>query len=218
MNNTLYDVDFTRALPGPLKNDDKMLALGKVIAGELQENIRLARLAIIYPRIDELDEDLLDILAHDLHVDWYDDTHPIDIKRAVIKNSVKIHKRLGTKYAIETALSTVYPHSKVQEWFEYGGTHYRFRIVLDATDAKVPVNLEEIVKTVNIYKRLTAHLDEIVIQHEFYHTDFAACAVSEVIREYFIREETEIGDVIDVWDYSAVAVSEYIGEEYRSDD
>ena len=57
-----------------------------------------------------------------------------------------------------------------------------------------------------------------ILHAEFNHTDYAVCGVSEVIREYFIREETEIGDVIDVWDYSAVAVSEYIGEEYRSDD
>ena len=162
MNNTVYDVDFTRALPAPLRNDEKMLALGRAIAGELQENIRLARLTVIYARIDELDETLLDILARDLHIDWYDDTHPIDIKRAVIKNSVKIHKRLGTKYAIETALSNIYPDSRVREWFEYGGTHHRFRILLGSSDGRVPVNLAEIVRVANFYKRLTAHLDEVI--------------------------------------------------------
>ena len=159
MNNTLYDVDFTRALPGPLKNDEKMLALGRVIAAELQENIRLARLNIIYARIDELDEDILDILARDLHVDWYEDTHPIAAKRQVIKDSVKVHKRLGTKYAVLTALRSVFPDSDVQEWFEYGGEPFCFRIHLNLTDAKAPARLPQILRAAEFYKRMTAHLD-----------------------------------------------------------
>lgn len=164
MNNTVYNIDFTRLLPESLKNDETMLALGKSIASELQENIRLARFAVIYPRIDELDESTLDILARDLHVDWYNDTYPIDAKRAVIKNSVRVHKRLGTKFAIVTAIGDLYPKSEVQEWFEYGGTHHHFRILLDLTNAKTPPKLSEIIKAAKFYKRLSAHLDEIVYQ------------------------------------------------------
>ncbi|GHU42158.1 hypothetical protein FACS1894111_05610 [Clostridia bacterium] len=164
MNDTVYDIDFTRALPEPLKNDTAMLALGRAIAGELQENIRLSRLAIIYARLDELDEQLLDILARDLHVDWYEDTYPVQAKRQVIKDSVKVHKRLGTKYAMTTALGSVFPHTEVQEWYEYGGTHHRFRIILDFTNAKAPADIFQVIRTQKFYKRLTAHLDEIIIQ------------------------------------------------------
>lgn len=164
MNNTVYDIDFTRALPDPLKNDDTMLALGRAIAGELQENIRMSRLAIIYARLDELDEGILDILARDLHVDWYEDTYPIEAKRQVIKDSVKVHKRLGTKYAMVTALGSVFPHTEVQEWYEYGGTHHRFRIILDFTSAKAPADIFQVLRTQQFYKRLTAHLDEIIVQ------------------------------------------------------
>lgn len=164
MNNTVYDIDFTRALPDPLKNDDTMLALGRAIAVELGENIRLSRLAIIYARLDELDEGLLDILARDLHVDWYEDTYPVEAKRQVIKDSVKVHKRLGTKYAMTAALGSVFPQTEVQEWYEYGGTHHRFRIILDFTSAKAPADIFQILRTQQFYKRLTAHLDEIIIQ------------------------------------------------------
>jgi len=159
MNNTVYDVDFTRALPAPLRNDENMLALGRVIAGELQENIKLARLAVIYPRIDELDEDVLDVLARDLHVDWYEDSYPIETKRAVIKSSVRVHKRLATKYAVVTALDSVFPNSTVQEWFEYGGNPFCFRIVLDITKEKATPDPKQILQATNLYKRLTAHLD-----------------------------------------------------------
>lgn len=162
MNNNANNVDFTRLLPAPLKNDESMLALARSIASELQENIRLARLAVIYPHIDELDEHTLDILARDFHVDWYDDTYPIEAKRTVIKSSVRIHKRLGTKFAVVTSIRDIFPNSEVQEWFEYGGTHHHFRIILDLTNAKTTVNYSQILYAAQFYKRLSAHLEEIV--------------------------------------------------------
>lgn len=164
MSNSVYNIDFTRLLPAPLKNDSEMLALGVSISDTLQENIRLARLDIIYPRIDELDEFTLDTLARDFHVDWYDDTYPIEAKRAIIKSSVRVHKRLGTKYAVVKAIGDIFPNSEVEEWFEYGGTHHRFRIILDLTNAKAPLNLPQIIKAAKFYKRLSAHLDEVVYQ------------------------------------------------------
>lgn len=164
MNNSVYDIDFTRLLPAPLKNDSAMLALGVSISDTLKENIRLARLDIIYHRIDELDELTLDILARDFHVDWYNDTYPVDAKRAIIKSSVRIHKRLGTKFAIVRAIGDIFPNSEVQEWFEYGGTHHRFRIILDLTNAKIPPDLTQIIKAAKFYKRLSAHLDAVIYQ------------------------------------------------------
>jgi len=164
MNKTVYDVDFTRALPDPLKNDPNMLALGKVIAEELRENIKLARITIIYPLIDELPEVLLDILARDLNVGWYDDSYPIAAKRQIIKDSVRVQRWLGTKYAVVTAIGSIFPHTEVQEWFEYGGEPYQFRIILDMTNAKAPADFFQIVRAAEFYKRLTSHLDEIIYQ------------------------------------------------------
>lgn len=121
----LYSVDFTRSLPPTLKDDPEINALGRAIAGQLQITAQQIRRNIIYARIDELDEQTLDILAYDLHVDWYDHSYPIEVKRQTIKDSVKIHRRLGTKYAVETALGAVFPGTRVEEWFEYGATRTR---------------------------------------------------------------------------------------------
>ena len=130
----LYSVDFTRSLPPTLKDDPEINALGRAIAGQLQITAQQIRRNIIYARIDELDEQTLDILAYDLHVDWYDHSYPIEVKRQTIKDSVKIHRRLGTKYAVETALGAVFPGTRVEEWFEYGGDPYTFRVIINATE------------------------------------------------------------------------------------
>ena len=71
---------------------------------------------------------------------------------------------MGTKYAVEKALRAVHPASCIEEWFEYGGNPYCFRIICDTTESKVQANYEEIVNTVNIYKRLSAHLDSVTYQ------------------------------------------------------
>ena len=89
-DNDLYSVDFTRALPPVLKNDPNMLAVATVIAEQLQTTAQQIRKNIIYARIDELEEPILDILAYDLHVDWYDYSYPLEVKRQTIKDSVKI--------------------------------------------------------------------------------------------------------------------------------
>jgi len=162
MNNDLYSIDFTRALPPPLQEDPKILALSKVIAAELQKTTREIKKNIIYARIDELDEHLLDILAYDLHIDWYDYNYSIDVKRAVIKNSVRIHRKLGTKYAVEAALNDVFPGTKVEEWFEYEGDPYLFRVIIGATTGGVSADKQAaVLERIRFYKNLRSHLEAI---------------------------------------------------------
>ena len=96
-DNDIYSIDFTRSLPPVLKDDPKMIALARTIAEQLQVTARQIEKNIIYARIDELDEQTLDVLAYDLHVDWYDYSYPIEVKRQTIKDSVKVHRKLGTR-------------------------------------------------------------------------------------------------------------------------
>ena len=161
-DNDIYSVDFTRSLPPPLKNDPEMNALGRVIAEQLQITARQIRQNIIYARIDELDEQTLDILAYDLHVDWYDHSYPIEVKRQTIKDSVKIHRRLGTKYAVETALGAVFPGTRVEEWFEYDGDPYTFRVIINATENGVTAAQQAaVLERVIFYKNLRSHLEAV---------------------------------------------------------
>ena len=168
MNNTdIYSIDFTRSLPPVLKDDPKMIALARTIAEQLQVTARQIEKNIIYARIDELDEQTLDVLAYDLHVDWYDYSYPIEVKRQTIRDSVRVHRRLGTKYAVETALGAVFPGTRVQEWFEYGGDPYKFRVVIGATEAGITAGRQAaVLDRVRFYKNLRSHLEAISYQIE----------------------------------------------------
>ena len=158
MNNHNQYIDLIRSLPPLLKNDPEMFALAQVIAKQLQGTIHQINQDIIYARIDELGEQILDVLAYDMHIDWYDDTAPIKDKR----ETIRVHKHLGTKYAVETALGAIYPGTKVSEWFEYDGKPFRFRLHINTTG--IHDNLERqkrALNTLNYCKNVRSHLDVI---------------------------------------------------------
>lgn len=160
----IYSVNFADYLPETLKRDPKMKALAAAVTEQMLGVSAEIENVLIYSRIDELPEELIDILAFDMHVDWYDYSLPLYIKRDVLKNSVRVHKKIGTKYAVEKTLGALYlPQSKIEEWFEYGGNPYCFRILFSIVDSACDVL--EVVKTIWTQKRCSAHLDSIIYKY-----------------------------------------------------
>lgn len=173
MSETILEADLTKYLPEALKKDPKIFALAQAAADGLLEASGLTNNVLIYSRFDELPEELVDILAYDLHVDWYDYNYPLEAKRDLVKNSVKVHKKMGTKYAIEKALGSLFPESEVEEWFQYEGQPGHFHIVLDVTNQRIVADYHAIIRAVKLYKRLSAHMDELTYQgsvHGVIHT------------------------------------------------
>lgn len=116
-------------------------------------------LLLIYPAIDSLNEQLIDYLAVQMHVDEYDDTETLDVKREQVKQSFLLHRLKGTKYAVQKAVSTVYQSAKVEEWPEYSGEPYHFRV----TGITAPMNetktINKLVRLINAYKNTRSWLD-----------------------------------------------------------
>ena len=77
MNNGLTAERMMDSFPLALQKDPKMVALAHSIANVLEQRLDEINLGQIYTRIDELPEDLLDILAKDFAVDWYDKSYTL---------------------------------------------------------------------------------------------------------------------------------------------
>ncbi len=163
-NHGLTKENFMRTIPPALREDAAVVALAETVSEVLARRLEEIDRARILPNIDRLEEPLLDILARDLKVDWYDYDYPIAAKRAVIKSSVMVHKRLGTVYAVKAALGSVFPGSEVEEWFNYGGEPYRFQVTLNTAQSRAPAECFSIRRTVDYYKRFSAHMDGLVFQ------------------------------------------------------
>lgn len=148
------------SLPPALQLDSKMVALATAISEKLSARMEEIDGLIIYPRIDELPEELLDILAHDFKVDWWDPDYTPKEKLATLKNSWYVHKHMGTKAAVEAAISAIYPGTNVVEWYEYDGEPYTFRLWIDSTYESIdPEKHNRVLERVNYYKNLRSHLD-----------------------------------------------------------
>lgn len=160
-----------RTLPEVFREDDNMLALATAIASALARRREEIDSIRIYTCIDQLPEELLDILAYDFKVDWWDGNYSLQEKRNTLKSSWEVHRSLGTKAAVEKALSAIYANTLVKEWFEYGGNPYHFKILIDVTYQNVdPVKHQIVLDRVKFYKNLRSVLDDV----EYYETGATA--------------------------------------------
>ncbi len=148
--------------PDALSQDSSFFALAKITAAALAVRLNEIDQTRFLPNIDHLDDTLLDILANDFKVDWWDPNYSLAEKRRTLKDSWRVHRHLGTKAAVETAISAIYPNTKVQEWFQYGGKPFHFKLLIDSTYEQVdPAKHLRVLERVNYYKNLRSHLDSV---------------------------------------------------------
>lgn len=165
MNDSVHGItvqNLLRTLPEVLKGNSKLVALAEVAATLLEELSAQTNQAKIYANIDFLQEEVLDILAYDLKVDWWDPNYTLEEKRRTLKDSWAVHRILGTKAAVELAISAIYPEAKVSEWFEYGGQPYHFKLRINPNGEEITSERHRrVLERVAFYKNLRSHLDEV---------------------------------------------------------
>lgn len=163
MNSGMNRENLLYTLPSILSKDKNLRPLCEIAAGAVENLWEKVGLPAIYTRIDELPEEVLDILAQDFKVDWYDYNQTVDIKRAVIKDSFYVHKHLGTVGAVKRALSDVWSSYLLEEWFQYDGEPYHFRVAIADNDFTVEKR-EQAIRLINLTKNVRSWLDEIYAQ------------------------------------------------------
>jgi len=156
--------------PSVLNRDELFNALGQTAAEALGAAFLGVKRAGIYNQIAELDEEVLDILAKDFNISWYDYNFQPETKRRVIAAAFSVQRNLGTRGSIEKALSAIWPPSSVEEWFEYGGDPFYFRAIIEASDQGYePISTDTLLRTINLYKNERSWLedDAIIIRVTF---------------------------------------------------
>lgn len=147
-------------LPTALKSDPEMNALATVIANELTRHADDTTRVSLYACIDDLPESLLDILADDFKIDWWDGDYSVEEKRNILRNNWRVHRVLGTKASVETAMSALVPGVKVYEWFEYGGEPFHFRLIVDSADEFIDTaKYQRALKKLQYYKNARSVLE-----------------------------------------------------------
>lgn len=122
---------YLKLLPYSLSHDPVLVAMMEAVVIQFREAYVEAEALYDLVNIDKLPERLLDLIAYEKHVDFYDNELSVMQKRELIKSSISWHRKKGTRWAVERVVAIVYKNAEVFEWFEYGGEKYRFCIYID---------------------------------------------------------------------------------------
>lgn len=159
----MYEVPLLDLLPNSLKHDPDIIAASRAIdTGFLLLADEVNNL-ILLPRVNELSEDLLDHLAYYLHVDFYDRSLEIETKRKLVNDSVYLHQIKGTPKAVEHLIETLFNEGQVQEWFEYGGDPYTFRVIT-SNPAVSNERASEFIRALDSVKNMRSHLESVILE------------------------------------------------------
>ncbi len=151
-----------RIFPAALSKDKGAHTMGEGTAELLAAHARGLDRCGIYNRIDLLPEELLDLLAADLKVDWYDADYTLEEKRRTIKGCFRVHRMKGTRAAVEEGLRAIYPDTVAERWWECGGEPYHFRLLINSTMEDVAkAKQAKVLERLEYYKSLRDILDQI---------------------------------------------------------
>ncbi len=164
MSRDLKATNFVDLLPSSIAEDETIRAAALALDEELQFANDGRSLVFIYSRIDEIEEPLLSILAHQMHVDYWDPDLPLETKRELVKGSIPWHRIKGTPMAVETMVKTVIGGGEVLEWFEYGGDPYFFRISTTHSLGGPDTFAKKLLPAINMAKNTRSWLEKIVVQ------------------------------------------------------
>lgn len=115
---------------------------------------------------------LLPWLAHTLSVDIWNPDWSEAVKRQVIADSPDLHRIKGTPASLQASLDALGMSVMVQEWWQYGGQPYRFRVSVDFSQSAVDINTEtlaEITRAALTAKNVRSHLDYIDVATRYQH-------------------------------------------------
>lgn len=164
----LQDLDLKTILPPSIASDEKVKAICDAINGKLQEIAAKTRLVLLLPRLDELPEEIVDALAWQWHVDYYDYTADISTKRALVRKSILWHKYRGTPAAVQEICAEVFQSAVVEENWDYGGEPYHFRVRMIGEALPDESVIDELYRAIMKSKNVRSWLDELSFYRECY--------------------------------------------------
>lgn len=118
MAKNLEAISLNDIIPASIAEDKNVRAICRTIDPQLQEVSQSIREAFIVSRIDELPENVIDLLAWQWHVDFYEPDLPLETKRELVFESIRWHRKKGTKSAIISALEKLGFVPTIKEWYE----------------------------------------------------------------------------------------------------
>lgn len=122
-------------LPENLRDDENVAAAAGAVEEHLKAVVVDIRNALpLLPNLDNLPDRIVDLLAWQFHLDFYDTSSPIAERRDRVRNAIEDHRIAGTRRGMERALRAVFGSEDFElvEWWEMDppGEPYTFYVFI----------------------------------------------------------------------------------------
>lgn len=159
---SLRNAKLTDALPQILAKEPWAQALAYAVNKQLNQLLSYADGVLVFASIDSMPDKILDILAAELRIPYYDQTYQTAVKRDLIKGALQYWATTGTVDSLTKILINIFGDAEIEEWFNYGGAPGYFRIVTNNPNI-TGETLAQFTKTAQDVKRLSAWLEEVLV-------------------------------------------------------
>jgi hypothetical protein len=121
MSTTLRGLRLVNLCAPSLSYDEQVQAASTAFDNQMHEIIDDTPVVSFIPSILQLaDSQLIDILAWQFHVDFYDHSQPLDLRKQLVQNSIQWHTRKGTVALLQEVLDTFwFGGATIEEWYNY---------------------------------------------------------------------------------------------------
>lgn len=179
----LRDARLVDAVPRVVAGQDWVWALSEAVGVLHERTLRYIDDSQIYTSLDTATEPVLDALAINWKVDWYDTGYSVEQKRRIIKTALTVRRLMGTVGAVKLQADAIYPGTMLEEWFEYGGQPGTFRLYINVTDTTeehpaIIYSPAEMERRLITAKRWSAHLES--LSYMVRHTLATGCQGGQV--------------------------------------
>lgn len=165
MNNyNIYNTDYQLLFPNNLKKYKNLKALALQIEKELKINYlsEIEKLAI-FKNLSSQSNKVLSQLAWQFSIDNWQESLSKEIKINLIKNAYWAHSKKGTKKAVEDCLKMLGYPITLQEWFEYNGNPYTYKVIISG-EAFQETWITELIELIEKYKNCRSILETATIE------------------------------------------------------
>ncbi|MBP2655018.1 MAG: putative phage tail protein [Firmicutes bacterium] len=162
MSKTVYDVTLLELLPENLRSDPDIIAASQAVDTEYRALVSSIKNCLTIADVDNACSDVVDNLAGEIQVDFYDQTLSLDVRRALVKNGYIYKYQKGTAYAVKQIVEDAGLNASLKEWFEYDGEPYYFKVTTETVVSSTTV-LAELAEMINSVKNIRSWLEGIII-------------------------------------------------------
>lgn len=153
-------------LPPNLQPDASVKAVCYALDRAFWQLVKSMGRLVVLADLENQPERIYDALALDLKVIGYRTNMPLSQKRALVLEARAAQMDKGTAGRVEKLMNEVFGDAELEEWFQYDGNPFMFRIVSSNPDLQ-DADAEYFQSVLEQVKNLRSHLEEIITRISF---------------------------------------------------